>query len=264
MCQSNKPNKWDNLDQQDMRYVERESAKVIEARVGLTSQAIMKSCGIIPVRIKNTNVQNLGVDYIVDFPKERMFIDEKAAYRYWNKDLKTYAIEISNICNTVNHSGWFMNEKSITTHYLFVWPRSEDEAMTKLFRWEGLLIEKRLLKDLYYQIGYSKEELETVVREHGIQTKNTGMFVSLYDSYSNGERESVRVFLATGHREKNVNLVLPKSWLIPMASRHIIWERDKGIVLDASQTPEIPRSAQIACYQIRSKKNAQNEHKITA
>ena len=264
MCQNQTNQKWEHPDLQDQRYIEREGAKKIEARISETSQSILRKCDLFPVRIKSIDIQNQGVDYIIDLPEKRMFVDEKAAYCYWDRDLQTYAVEITNILNTNNHSGWFLNERAITTHYLFVWPRSTEKTMQHITRWEGILIEKELLKKLYHMIGYSKEELETLVTERGKETKNTGKCFHLYKKYVNGCYESLRVFLATSHIEQNVNLVIPKSWLIPLASKHIIWEEDKGLVLNRDQTPDIPDSVKKICYQIKKNKLDKNEHKITA
>lgn len=236
----------------DIRRKDRAKDMRAEAMVAEKTDEILTQCGILPIRVPDIDLQTKGVDFIIDSENERMYVDEKSANSCYNRDIFTYTIELTNICNK-NRTGWFFNESAITTHYLFVWPRSESKDLHDIFRWEGMLIEKSIMKAVFELIGYTREELEALVQNKGFMKEATKVY-GLYKMAYHGKYESLSLYYCASHIEKNVNLQFPKRWLHHFASRHIIWELDKGIVLNETKRPEIPDFVQKACEYIRKRK----------
>lgn len=109
-----------------------------------------------------------GVDLIATLPREparELFVDEKVATRYWDRELNTYCCELT--CDT-NRSGlgWFAPEQRDyyrTTHYLFVWVRAEDAELRRLNRVEVMLVKKQDLHRYFeYIVGRKALEKGTI------------------------------------------------------------------------------------------------------
>lgn len=234
-----------------IRSKDRKNDMKFESNVAVKTDEVLKMCGINTIRKTDLDSQNAGIDFEIESPDELILVDEKAAVSAYNKNLRTYTIETTNSCNT-DGSGWFNNKIAKNTHYLFVWPRSTDVGLTDIWRWEGMFIEKDVLKAVFALIGYSKKDFETFAMSGKYITKKGAKYAILY--YGKKKSEAIKVFYNANHIEKNINVQFPKEWLAHFASRHIIWEKDAGIVYDQSNRPEIPYFVQSACTKIRKAK----------
>lgn len=105
-----------------------------------------------------------GVDVIMQNPVDPrygMYVDEKTATRYWNRDLGTYCCELTNDCNR-SGAGWFAPEQNSfykTTHLEFVWVRSEDAELRRITNVEIMLVKKKDLQNLFIDL-VGKENLK--------------------------------------------------------------------------------------------------------
>lgn len=234
-----------------IRAEDRKKDMSYEENVAIKTDEILKECGVTVIRKNDLDSQNSGIDFIIDDPREMMLVDEKAAVSAYNRNLRTYTIETTNVCNP-DESGWFNNKIAKNTHYLFVWPRSNDEKLKDIWRWEGMLIEKAILKSVFELMGFSKVELEEIAKGARYTTKKGARYTIIH--YGKKKGEAIKVFYNANHVEKNVNVQFPKEWLSHFASRHIIWERENGIVLNQFYRPEIPYFVQNACAKIRRAK----------
>ena len=234
-----------------IRSEDRKKDMVFESNVAAKTDEIFGMCGVDIARKDDMDSQNAGIDFVLNDPNELILVDEKAAVSAYDRNLRTYTIEISNECNT-NNSGWFYNEIAKNSHYLFVWPRSNDKELTDIWRWEGMLIEKALLKSVFDLMGYSKEELEEIAKSARYMTKKGARYTILH--YGKKKGEAIKIFYNANHIEKNVNVQFPKEWLSHFASRHIIWEKNNGITMNQFHRPEIPYFVQNACSRIRRAK----------
>ena len=80
------------------------------------------------VRNDNESLQKKGVDVIANTSQgEKIYIDEKAALHYINKNIPTFSFEIMNV--TSKAMGWLYNPNYITDYYLLAWPNAHDESV---------------------------------------------------------------------------------------------------------------------------------------
>lgn len=155
-----------------------------------------------------------GVDLIATLPGDPsrdLFIDEKVAARYWDRDLQTYCCELT--CNT-NRSGlgWFAPEQSDyyrTTHLLFVWVRAEDRELRRLNKVEMMLVKK---KDLYRYFEYivGRDALQDGTRAFCERVLAGGIRTEL--------APGVTLKKNTYGPEKSVNVIFSKEILGKLAS----------------------------------------------
>ena len=80
-------------------------------------------------RIDDREMQLSGVDVSCRHPQtnEAIKIDEKAATSWANREISTFAFELSFLLGNKEVEGWFLQreKRSQTTHWLCVWPRTE-------------------------------------------------------------------------------------------------------------------------------------------
>ena len=83
------------------------------------------------IRVCDKEQQLQGIDVIFTALDGREFVvDEKAQLYYINKDLPTFAFEISFLREGWPTTGWLCNETLKTDLYLLIWPfATQDEAM---------------------------------------------------------------------------------------------------------------------------------------
>lgn len=247
---------FDDKKIQAQRKADRINEMKKESIVSSITDSVLRQCGLYPIRTTSVDFQVSGIDFFLNTPSERMLVDEKSANTCWNRDLQTYTIEVINKCNN-NDSGWTANGIAQTTHYLLVWIRATDETLSDIWRWEGMLVEKRLIHDLLESFGYTNLELEKLVTEKGSKAGRYGLCYTLYVDERADAKERVNVFLASSHLEKNVNVQLPKSWFEQFAIKHIIWTKGDGIVLNESKPANISPKIRKACINIRLNKDRQ-------
>ena len=94
--------------------------------------------------VDDKNQQLSGSDIIISAPKynlENVSIDEKAAIHHvTNNHLHTFAFELSSFQKdndgdySIERSGWFLKEDSLTDYYLLMWPRVDP----KIVKWESI------------------------------------------------------------------------------------------------------------------------------
>lgn len=150
---------------------------------------------------------------------EHIFIDEKCALSYNNiNDLKTYALEMSFI-NKKNKviDGWFLDEKNITSHYLFCWldkanKKNKDLNLCDIYNVEIMLVSKEsILNYLKNELNLTPEILS--VLGNGIRNVNKRKLV--FDS-------NVRFVYSSHLREKPINLILNKEVLRKLSSLNVL------------------------------------------
>lgn len=240
-------------ESQRLRNEERKLEMKDEAKVAAVSDAVMKICGLLPIRFYDEMRQKEGIDFILDMDEARWFVDEKSASKYYYKDLQTYTVEVINSHNK-GDSGWINNGIAKTSHYLLVWIRADDKNLSRIWRWEGMFVEKNVIKKILDDMGYSPQELRGLVVTKGTDIPQAkSLIYTLYENERSYSKERINVFLAYGHREKNVNLQFPKSWFESFCIRHIIWLEDEGVILDETKNSEIPEDVVSACLSVRYK-----------
>lgn len=117
-------------------------------------------------RITELNEQVIGVDSKFKYNDFYYICDEKAAVKYANKNLNTFAFELSfiNRCNE-RQLGWLLDESKINNSYLLVYInrakynefRSEDD----IYEIEILLVRKIEVINLLKNKGWTLNNLQS-------------------------------------------------------------------------------------------------------
>jgi len=141
-----------------------------ERLVGRYMDSIYKTMPEIYRFERETNfaTQQLGVDVGVKL-NNRVFsgmsdiilLDEKCATDYWNKDLKTFVMEV--YCpRNYNSYGWLNNPNYVNNYYNFIWIRSDDAELTTNVVIDFAIISKEVIKKL---IGLTSDDIDRLVAE---------------------------------------------------------------------------------------------------
>ena len=161
-------------------------------------------------RITDKKRQLSGVDIICrhgDIPGE-LLIDEKAATSWANREIGTFAFELSFLLGEIEIEGWFLerDRKSETTHWLCVWPRTSGgqiNSVEDIISAEVVLIECKSLRRWARRIAGKS----TIYLEDCIQ--------NLRNSHEIREMEwaGLRVIISRNLPEQPINLLVPKEIL---------------------------------------------------
>ena len=175
-----------------------------------TVDKLLAGNGYFVFREKEKDGQIRGIDLYL-FPNgsdDILLVDEKAAVEYWDRDLETYSIEFFT-SNNVKNQGWFVNDISETTHYLFLCPRSLTADMRDVYSLEGILVEKKKLKDYFRQHGiFGADDVKRLLDFKGM--------------YSDGKKEcysqsGLKIVQSLNKKEMPINVLVPKKDLLKMA-----------------------------------------------
>ena len=161
-------------------------------------------------RITDKKRQLSGVDIISrhgDIPGV-LLIDEKAATSWANREIGTFAFELSFLLGDREIEGWFLerDRKSETTHWLCVWPRTSGgqiNSVEDIISAEVVLIECKSLRRWARRIAGKS----TIYLEDCIQ--------NLRNSREIREMEwaGLRVIISRNLPEQPINLLVPKEIL---------------------------------------------------
>lgn len=129
-----------------MKYSNRQHDINIDSRVRYILDSIYNFENIHYIRAPNRNFDIHGVDVIMRSKRtdSLMWVDEKCATHYWDKDLNTFSCELT-CSKTKNGLGWFAQENnpfSSTTHYMFVWVRASEQGLIHLDSVEFMIVNK--------------------------------------------------------------------------------------------------------------------------
>ena len=161
-------------------------------------------------RITDKKRQLSGVDIICrhgDIPGE-LLIDEKAATSWANREIGTFAFELSFLLGEREIEGWFLerDRKSETTHWLCVWPRTSGgqiNSVEDIISAEVVLIECKSLRRWARRIAGKS----TIYLEDCIQNLRNSREISEM------EWAGLRVIISRNLPEQPINLLVPKEIL---------------------------------------------------
>ena len=171
-------------------------------------------------RINEKEMQFKGIDVIFNINNVKYVCDEKAAIRYVNKPLNTFAMELSFIDRSnMLHEGWLLDTSKVNNSFLFVWidraTKNILESKEDLIELEYCLIKKEAILDYLSELGWSQEKLlqkSTFIREN--------KFENLGNITKNGCKFSYSPKLF----EKPVNILISRDKLreISVLNRRIV------------------------------------------
>jgi len=165
-------------------------------------------------RISDRQMQLAGVDIISNLRDgcDDLFIDEKAATSWAHREISTFALELSFLLNGKEIDGWFFprNKKTLTTHWIFVWPRTSGGNITSvenIVSAEVMLIEtkelRRWIRRMASKSDISLDECISLLRK------------------SDSEKEinwgGLRILISRQLPEKPINILIPKDILMSIS-----------------------------------------------
>lgn len=189
-----------------------ELEQLIASKMDKIYQNIFISDNVSFERVTDRLRQLKGIDVAVstdEYKSGNLFIDEKAAIKYWNYDLGTFAFELySN--NLPSGFGWFCPERTdlLTTHYMLIWPRSQDAQLKKLIQIEYMLISKKCLWDILYSLGIKK---------------SNDLIIPMFEMSKNTD-EKIRNQIADGICVVYSKNIFPEQPINIVLSKHILEE----------------------------------------
>ncbi len=119
-------------------------------------------------RFNNKEDQLAGIDVQFTLPEKGLIIvDEKAATHYINKDIPTFAFELSfKLKNGKNVQGWLLDTSKKTEHYLLMWIKASktwDLVSDDIKEVKAILIDRYKLIKYLESEGYNQDKLERAV-----------------------------------------------------------------------------------------------------
>lgn len=177
-------------------------------------------------RVLDKTRQIQGIDLIFrpkNYIGKELLIDEKAAIKFLDKDLKTFSFELFSE-NNINKTGWLLNKDYKTTHYAIIYPRSKTNKINELDSLEWILIEKQKITDLINSIPNFKKYIEKIYDDSN-ENKQTGRNQLFLRVYNKGNRNNPLILKLVWSKniipEKPLNILIPKKELIKMSDKYI-------------------------------------------
>lgn len=162
-------------------------------------------------RVKDKTRQIAGIDVILNIDDNVFLIDEKASTDYTDGRLDTFILELTNYSG--KSIGWFLNEKLVTTHYLFVWinkiSTEKIESVDCVKDIELAVVDKQTIRDhVRENLKLSDAELKRIADD---------ITNGKYYSYGNVKYNGYKIIQCGGKKEKAICIKLPKSFYMDKA-----------------------------------------------
>ena len=167
-------------------------------------------------RIDDREMQLSGVDVSCRHPEtnEVIKIDEKAATSWANREISTFAFELSFLLGNKEVEGWFLQreKRSQTTHWLCVWPRTEGGNISDakdIVRLEAMLIHCNSVRRWARRMASKTERgLEDCMR-----------LLRNNDSINEINWAGLRILISRNLPEQPINLLIPKDILRALSGK---------------------------------------------
>lgn len=167
-------------------------------------------------RIDDREMQLSGVDVSCRHPEtnEVIKIDEKAATSWANREISTFAFELSFLLGNKEVEGWFLQRerRSQTTHWLCVWPRTEGGNISDakdIVRLEAMLIHCNSVRRWARRMASKTERgLDDCMR-----------LLRNNDSINEINWAGLRILISRNLPEQPINLLIPKDILRALSGK---------------------------------------------
>lgn len=176
--------------------------------------------GLSTQRNIEKQLQIKGIDVILKYKGKEYYVDEKAQLYYMNKNLPTFAFEVSFINKKNELSvGWLINDDLLTNYYFLIWLNASTDNIFKVkakdfTKLDCLMIRKRRVKEYLESKGWSSRR----IFEKSIEIRNN---TSRGKINIQGENEFYFYFSDSQYySEQPINIVIRKNVLICLAEQH--------------------------------------------
>ena len=182
---------------------------------------IYKQNGFDYQRVTDRRMQTKGVDIVHKVNGITRYVDEKFAIQYYNKDLFTFAFELSSK-NNKDDSGWFLSDHMITTHYAVLWFKANDD-FSKIYEYDLCYIDKQKLKDYLNTVGYYDGILDDFNKywEYRWYTNPDNTYYEKNNRRYKTLKNGVKIVQSMQFEvESPINVVIPRRELYKLAEYH--------------------------------------------
>lgn len=221
-----------NAKLSDEWYCSLEKEKI----VSIKTDEIFAKYGLICDRRESKTEQDRGIDFLLSGRK----VDEKAAVSCIHFNLQTFVAEIYH-WEHINKEGWFNNSISETDDYLFVYVRTTGEltAASDIWRYEGLIINAKLLKAYFSFFGDLVKDIKLFLDWDRL-SKHKDFTYALYDG---GKCDSAKLIFSKKFDAPAINLQLSKALLLEMSKEIFYWKKKNGkeVFIHKKQYAKIPK-----------------------
>ena len=171
------------------------------------------------VRYSDKSDQLLGKD--VSFSLENMgnmIVDEKAATHYINKDIPTFAFELSFLLSDGREvKGWLLDKDKVTEYYLLMWVNADkiwDMVMDDITKVEAILLNRNKLIDYLKSESYDEDKLNRA----NLKIRNNNLDGAL------GKKQDTSIYFFSTQKlsEKPVNVVVRKKKIEELSDKHYV------------------------------------------
>lgn len=171
--------------------------------------------------------QHQGVDVYLSIPEKKILqakVDEKAAVHYINKNLKTFAFELSAKQRGGRRvEGWFPKKNLTTTHYGLIWIKGTEDKLsdiTQITEVEYMLIPRQELQvSINFDLLLEDKNALTNVSKVSDYMLAEETACDRYYPYENSKYYFVKSKYLV---EMPVNLVVQKEYLSQMSKLHVL------------------------------------------
>ena len=191
----------------------RELDEALTRKVEQYMDTVYKNAGWEVHRNTDAKTQRLGKDFELD----DKIVDEKFAIDYRMKDLNTYSFEVWS-GNNKDERGWFVNPKSITTHYLLLWFKS-DKDINKITSYTAALISKKKLIKYLESIGVDIDNEIYFFNSYWKKPYPSPRFHSDENKKSEDIKAGIRMVQSFNKKECPINMIIPKEILLKVADK---------------------------------------------
>jgi hypothetical protein len=146
-----------------------------------------------------------------------IIVDEKAQTHYINKNLPTFAFELSFLRQTGEWTlGWLFDKEKENDYFMLIWPFAKKEwDLTKedITKLDCILINKQKVIELLEKEGFTKEKI--MIEEEKIRRENISGKIGEGNIY---------FFHTERLSEKPINVIIRKQKLIEIAEKRFTIE----------------------------------------
>ena len=151
-----------------------------------------------------------GIDIYFSTSADTFVCDEKCAYYYANKNLQTFALELSAYSPKAHcrYYGWYLAPNKKANSYMFIYlNKCEGELFNftsgDVHEVEVILVKKEAIQHYLDGLGFTKDKLMEINSD--IADKHVRSW--LYD------RDGIRFHYSYRYEEKTINLLIPRKVL---------------------------------------------------
>lgn len=122
-------------------------------------------------RITDLDMQHAGIDVVYKHRGLTIFIDEKSQLHNLNRDIPTFAFELSYLKQGEERTGWLLDKRKKTHGYMLCWPRGERDEYGDIYLGAKIIfLSKKQLLSFLSEHGYN----EMALRRKAIELRRSG------------------------------------------------------------------------------------------